>query len=130
MCAQIFTNADKAHAHQVLERLGLEDCFEGIICFETLNPPPALAADTDDALHLQSRVLCKPSPEAFDAAFDVANINPDKTVKTEYRSSLFFLLHTSHNNNICILIVNLSDFRRFSLTIVLKTLQQQKDFIQ
>ena len=36
---QIFTNADKAHAAKVLSRLGLEDCFEGIICFETLNPP-------------------------------------------------------------------------------------------
>ena len=39
MCFQIFTNADKAHADQVLRKLGLEDCFEGIICFETLNPP-------------------------------------------------------------------------------------------
>ena len=36
---QIFTNADKAHAAKALSRLGLEDCFEGIICFETLNPP-------------------------------------------------------------------------------------------
>ncbi|GER47237.1 haloacid dehalogenase-like hydrolase superfamily protein [Striga asiatica] len=34
----IFTNADKVHAVKVLNRLGLEDCFEGIICFETLNP--------------------------------------------------------------------------------------------
>lgn len=33
----IFTNADKIHAAKVLSRLGLEDCFEGIICFETLN---------------------------------------------------------------------------------------------
>lgn len=35
----IFTNADRAHAIKVLNLLGLEDCFEGIICFETLNPP-------------------------------------------------------------------------------------------
>ncbi|KAI5682426.1 hypothetical protein M9H77_03654 [Catharanthus roseus] len=34
----IFTNADKVHATKVLSRLGLEGCFEGIICFETLNP--------------------------------------------------------------------------------------------
>ncbi|KAI3435356.1 uncharacterized protein J3R85_006295 [Psidium guajava] len=33
----IFTNADKIHAAKVLSRLGLDDCFEGIICFETLN---------------------------------------------------------------------------------------------
>ncbi|XP_059289929.1 uncharacterized protein LOC132043477 [Lycium ferocissimum] len=34
----IFTNADKVHAIKVLSKLGLEDCFEGILCFETLNP--------------------------------------------------------------------------------------------
>ncbi|KAK4342920.1 hypothetical protein RND71_038736 [Anisodus tanguticus] len=34
----IFTNADKIHALKVLSKLGLEDCFEGILCFETLNP--------------------------------------------------------------------------------------------
>ncbi|XP_042477057.1 uncharacterized protein C24B11.05-like [Macadamia integrifolia] len=34
----IFTNGDKVHAAKVLSKLGLEDCFEGIICFETLNP--------------------------------------------------------------------------------------------
>ncbi|RVW57092.1 Uncharacterized protein C24B11.05 [Vitis vinifera] len=34
----VFTNADKGHAARVLNRLGLEDCFEGVICFETLNP--------------------------------------------------------------------------------------------
>ncbi|TMW92244.1 hypothetical protein EJD97_013311 [Solanum chilense] len=34
----IFTNADKVHALKALSKLGLEDCFEGILCFETLNP--------------------------------------------------------------------------------------------
>ncbi|TXG74113.1 hypothetical protein EZV62_002692 [Acer yangbiense] len=33
----IFTNADKTHAARVLNQLGLEDCFDMIICFETLN---------------------------------------------------------------------------------------------
>ncbi|GMH12743.1 hypothetical protein Nepgr_014584 [Nepenthes gracilis] len=33
----VFTNSDKAHTYEVLGRLGLEDCFDGIICFETLN---------------------------------------------------------------------------------------------
>lgn len=44
---QIFTNADKAHAMEVLNRLGLEECFEGIICFETLNPPTGLNVEGD-----------------------------------------------------------------------------------
>ncbi|KAK7350286.1 hypothetical protein VNO77_08710 [Canavalia gladiata] len=34
----IFTNSDKVHAVKALKRLGLENCFEGITCFETLNP--------------------------------------------------------------------------------------------
>lgn len=46
----IFTNADKVHAAKVLRKLGLEDCFEGIICFETLNPTQEsiLSEDEDD----------------------------------------------------------------------------------
>ncbi|RRT71539.1 hypothetical protein B296_00011858 [Ensete ventricosum] len=34
---RIFTNADEVHSAKVLKRLGLEDCFQGILCFETLN---------------------------------------------------------------------------------------------
>lgn len=34
----IFTNSDRAHVEKVLGKLGIEDCFEGAICFETLNP--------------------------------------------------------------------------------------------
>ncbi|PNX73000.1 haloacid dehalogenase-like hydrolase, partial [Trifolium pratense] len=65
----IFTNADHAHAVEVLSRLGLEDCFEGIICFETLNP-----------LNSYRQILCKPSVEAFEAAIRIANVDPKKTI--------------------------------------------------
>ncbi|KVH94850.1 uncharacterized protein LOC112518249 [Cynara cardunculus var. scolymus] len=46
----IFTNADETHAAKVLSKLGLEDCFEGIICFETLNPvhKNTISDDEDD----------------------------------------------------------------------------------
>ncbi|KAG9159371.1 hypothetical protein Leryth_010926 [Lithospermum erythrorhizon] len=46
----IFTNADKVHASVALNRLGLEGCFEGIICFETLNPihKSTVSDDEDD----------------------------------------------------------------------------------
>lgn len=44
----IFTNADKIHAAKALNRLGLEDCFEGIICFETLNPIHKNVASDDE----------------------------------------------------------------------------------
>ncbi|KNA20418.1 hypothetical protein SOVF_052570 [Spinacia oleracea] len=45
----IFTNADETHAIKALSKLGLEDCFEGIICFETLNPiHKNFASDDED----------------------------------------------------------------------------------
>lgn len=67
----IFTNADKVHAIKALSRLGLEDCFEGIICFETLNPThkSTTSDDEDDmeflGLPQPSRVPTK-SPEIYD----------------------------------------------------------------
>lgn len=95
---QVFTNADKVHAAQVIYRLGLEECFEGIICFETLNPHlyapdknplPAEEATKccSQALNLNGRpssktkILCKPSIEAIEAAIRIANVEPKKTVR-------------------------------------------------
>ncbi|KAK1279846.1 hypothetical protein QJS04_geneDACA004729 [Acorus gramineus] len=89
----IFTNADKVHAAQVLSRLGLEDCFEGVICFETLNPPIESESNDDgeqvffsdsesdiDPPKSRSNIVCKPSLEAMEAAIRIANIDPKKTV--------------------------------------------------
>ncbi|XP_077240750.1 uncharacterized protein LOC143881525 isoform X2 [Tasmannia lanceolata] len=114
---KIFTNADEAHVTQVLSRLGLEDCFDGVICFETLNPPIKLDKNDDKVdnsvppsddfsaeqdehmffaendsetevdeqnsvnnLRPRSEILCKPSVEAIEAAIQIANINPEKTL--------------------------------------------------
>lgn len=102
----IFTNADKIHAAKALSRLGLEDCFEGIICFETLNPNQHSSDDGNDIesevessagarlfdilLHFsqlnagedlpKTPVLCKPSEYAFEQALRIANINPHRTM--------------------------------------------------
>lgn len=105
--SQIFTNADKAHAARALSKLGLDDCFEGVICFETLNPPTkqdgvddkdrSIAdSNTDDGIDSRSdtvkcidkfslapqgpRILCKPSLESMQAAIRIANIDPRRTV--------------------------------------------------
>ncbi|KAL2533770.1 Haloacid dehalogenase-like hydrolase (HAD) superfamily protein [Abeliophyllum distichum] len=53
----IFTNADKVHAVKVLSKLGLEDCFEGILCFETLNPihKSSISDDEDEIEFLGSK---------------------------------------------------------------------------
>jgi pyrimidine and pyridine-specific 5'-nucleotidase len=94
MCLlQIFTNTDKVHAEKVLRRLGLVDCFEGVICFETLNPPATpsnvvLSSEPSsvfgdlnwsDAIP-KSHILCKPTIESMEAAIQIANVDPEKTV--------------------------------------------------
>ncbi|KAK9069277.1 hypothetical protein SSX86_013393 [Deinandra increscens subsp. villosa] len=83
----IFTNADKAHAVRVLSRLCLEDCFEGVICFETLNVHPVkeLENKNDGGMDncsdgSETRIICKPALESFHAATLVANIDPSKTI--------------------------------------------------
>ncbi|KAK4583636.1 hypothetical protein RGQ29_026389 [Quercus rubra] len=85
----IFTNADKVHAVKVLNKLGLEDCFEGIICFETLNPihKSTVSDDEDDiefpnpSLALpKTPIVCKPSVDAIERALKIANINPQRTL--------------------------------------------------
>ncbi|KAJ7977765.1 Haloacid dehalogenase-like hydrolase (HAD) superfamily protein [Quillaja saponaria] len=83
----IFTNADHTHAVQVLNKLGLEDCFEGIICFETLNPPEQVDyldvvedLTVTECLSSKRGILCKPSVEAMEAAIRIANVDPKKTI--------------------------------------------------
>ncbi|KAL2667600.1 hypothetical protein AAZV13_01G077600 [Glycine max] len=80
----IFTNADKVHAAKALSRLGLEDCFEGIICFETLNPihKSTVSDDEDDIEFVGSRTTnpttCNGSgtSQIFDIIGHFAQPNP------------------------------------------------------
>lgn len=86
---QIFSNANEAHVAVVLKRLGLEDCFEDVICFESLNPPSHRSSEKDGdgdddsgkrSAFPKTPVVCKPFEEAFENTFKMANINPKKTV--------------------------------------------------
>eukprot|EP00253_Pinus_taeda_P006652 PITA_06652 len=83
----VFTNGDKVHAAKVLKGLGLQDCFEGIICFETLNPPSKVTesnnegdVSTDNSTIPKTPIVCKPSKEATDQAIRLANADPQKTI--------------------------------------------------
>ncbi|RZC70672.1 hypothetical protein C5167_033814 [Papaver somniferum] len=101
----IFTNSNEAHAAEVLKVLGLEGCFESIICFETLNPTNSSdkgdckAGDLEttpittpfdimgygsqpnaDTVLPKTPILCKPSEAAFERALEIANINQKRTV--------------------------------------------------
>lgn len=67
--------------------MGLADCFEGIICFETLNPPQEkynyeyqVSNKRQGEQVAKPRILCKPSLEAMEAAIRIANVDPKKTV--------------------------------------------------
>ncbi|KAJ4891451.1 Haloacid dehalogenase-like hydrolase (HAD) superfamily protein [Raphanus sativus] len=72
----IFTNSDRNHAMKVLERLGLEDCFEEIICFETMNPNLFGPTTRPD----EHPVVLKPSLTAMDVCIRIANVDPRRAV--------------------------------------------------
>lgn len=68
----VFTNGDKVHAFKVLSKLGLEDCFEHVLCFESFNPK--------DNFHSSLPIVCKPSLEVFHRAVQLAGVDPSKTL--------------------------------------------------
>ncbi|XP_056694310.1 uncharacterized protein [Spinacia oleracea] len=72
---RIFTNSDRVHAKKALNRLGIGDCFEQIICFETLNPNLSMATRPDEI-----PVVLKPSIDAIQIAISAADINPHRTL--------------------------------------------------
>ncbi|XP_024974031.1 suppressor of disruption of TFIIS [Cynara cardunculus var. scolymus] len=79
----IFTNADQAHAAQVLRRMCLEDCFQGVICFETLNTdqqPNLVENHHARIISSPTRIVCKPALESFQTATIIANLDPKKTI--------------------------------------------------
>ncbi|XP_063945764.1 uncharacterized protein LOC108211885 isoform X2 [Daucus carota subsp. sativus] len=104
----IFTNADKVHAVKVLSCLGLKDCFEDIICYETLNLiNNRTVSDGEDDIQLSTTltgggkffdiishfsqpnasasllpktpVVCKPCQHAIEKALKIGNIDPQRT---------------------------------------------------
>lgn len=91
---QIFSNADKAHVAKTLSKLGLEDCFERIICFETLNPTTSDHKTGSEMLEIfesdngqmlpKTPIVCKPFEDAFEQAFKLADINPQRTVSSSF----------------------------------------------
>lgn len=87
----IFTNADKVHAARALSMLGLEDCFDGIICFETLNQTDGDSSSDESAIIEpgifnkldelpETPILCKPSEIAIIRALEIANVNPKRAI--------------------------------------------------
>ncbi|XP_004296895.1 PREDICTED: uncharacterized protein LOC101301381 [Fragaria vesca subsp. vesca] len=71
----IFTNSDRNHALTCLDRLGLNGCFEQIICFETMNPKLAESTRPDEF-----PVVLKPSMEAMRIAIEAAEVDPRRTL--------------------------------------------------
>ncbi|XP_049407974.1 uncharacterized protein LOC125871432 [Solanum stenotomum] len=71
----IFTNSDRIHAMKALDRLGITDCFEQIICFETMNFNLSKATRPEEI-----PVILKPSMEAMNIAIEAAQIDPYRTL--------------------------------------------------
>ncbi|TKY67368.1 hypothetical protein E2542_SST10261 [Spatholobus suberectus] len=101
----IFTNADSNHAFRALKSLGLEDCFERIISFDTLNSSSTTNSPYDkdgsesrsttagifdfcehirrpdsDMVLPRTPVVCKPFDDAFEDVFKLADIDPQRTL--------------------------------------------------
>ncbi|KAG0568554.1 hypothetical protein KC19_6G028300 [Ceratodon purpureus] len=82
----IFTNADKVHAEVVLRKLGVEDLFNDVLCFESFNSRCAVAKERrqsgDEAVKLDMSVpiVCKPSVACMQEAIQVLQIDPSKTL--------------------------------------------------
>ena len=57
----VFTNSDIDHAERVLARLGIDDCFEGIVDIWAMEPH------------------CKPQPEAYQTALALSKTTDPKT---------------------------------------------------
>jgi putative hydrolase of the HAD superfamily len=94
---------------RALKRLGLQDCFEDIICFESLNKPCPLQpwdmAGTeifDIAGHLalsggrigklpKTPVLCKPSIDAMQEALRIFDVNPSTAVRFRLFGAINFV---------------------------------------
>ncbi|XP_009366925.2 uncharacterized protein LOC103956624 [Pyrus x bretschneideri] len=71
----IFTNSDRKHAVKVLERLGVEEYFDRIICFETMNPNLPSSTQPDEF-----PVVLKPSIKAMEIALRAAEVDPRRTL--------------------------------------------------
>nr|XP_043620718.1 suppressor of disruption of TFIIS [Erigeron canadensis] len=73
----IFTNSDRTHAMKALSLLGIDDCFEQIICFETMNPN---LFNSKSSSPQEFPVVLKPSLDAINIAIDVAEVDPSRTL--------------------------------------------------
>lgn len=73
----IFTNSDRVHAMKALSLLGIDDCFEQIICFETMNPN---LFNKKSSSPQEFPVVLKPSLDAINIAIDVAEVDPSRTL--------------------------------------------------
>ncbi|KAL3643078.1 hypothetical protein CASFOL_013893 [Castilleja foliolosa] len=99
----IFTNSDRIHAIKALDRLGIRDCFEKIICFETMNPNLMKSNRPDEF-----PVVLKPSIEAMNIAVEAAEVDP--------RRMLFF--HDNVKNVAAGKAVGLRNVLIFCLTLM------------
>ncbi|KAK9842125.1 hypothetical protein WJX84_012225 [Apatococcus fuscideae] len=72
----IFTNADTRHAAVCLDRMGITDCFQGVICFESVMQAAASQGQVKDG----KPIICKPSKAAIHLALEQAGASAETTV--------------------------------------------------
>lgn len=65
----VFTNGDRKHAEICLRLMGITDCFQGVVCYESIMD----AAEDKGYVHHGVPVVCKPSVKAIELALGQAN---------------------------------------------------------
>lgn len=73
----ILTNADAKHAAACLTRLGIEDCFQGMFCFDNvqeLGRSHGLCGTPD------TPVLCKPNKRTYELVLEQLGAKPEDVV--------------------------------------------------
>ncbi|KAK9842679.1 hypothetical protein WJX74_000570 [Apatococcus lobatus] len=72
----IFTNADTRHAAICLDRMGIADCFQAVICFESI----MAAAEASGQVKGGKPIFCKPSKAAIHLALKQAGAVAETTL--------------------------------------------------
>ena len=74
----VFTNSDRRHAETCLRLLGIEDCFDGLICFESVMAAAHLKGMAKD----NAPVICKPSRKVGSKNWQVILSSQHQCVKS------------------------------------------------
>jgi len=106
----LFTNGTEMHAKRCLERLEMEDLFDGVISFDSLQRSALKAG-----FGLDQSIICKPDPAAFKLALDEVGAQAETSLFVDdsrrniaaanglHMSTLWVISYFCFERNVCFL---------------------------